>query len=283
LDAGLTLVDDSGEAVASAPDTGGDVEQGGGMSVSDGVGVGDAPGGGLVGSTDTSIAEDIPATSDDSGAPMAESGVHEEPMGLVTQSSESSPEPGVSQSKEDRVYEELRSSLSAEGERWVRGLGGYETPRGFPVKGNASSRLYHMPGGRSYAVTMPEICFASADDARAGGFRPRSGDPTELDMSLVQEVELPERFGIRASDLDESAAESEPVQAELDSVQSMDGPGWVKSDGSRDCPPDYPIKGNGSSRIYHVPGGGSYDATVPELCFATPDDAESAGFRAART
>ncbi len=47
------------------------------------------------------------------------------------------------------------------------------------------------------------------------------------------------------------------------------------------CPQNAPIKGNESSDIYHVPGDAYYDATHPEVCFATPQDAEAAGYRAA--
>ena len=52
--------------------------------------------------------------------------------------------------------------------------------------------------------------------------------------------------------------------------------------GSRDCPPDRPVKGNLPSRIYHRPGDASYAKTRPERCFATPGDAERAGFRPPR-
>jgi hypothetical protein len=45
------------------------------------------------------------------------------------------------------------------------------------------------------------------------------------------------------------------------------------------CPASHPIKGNRSSMIYHVPGGEFYDATGPEDCFASPADAEAAGYR----
>jgi hypothetical protein len=51
-----------------------------------------------------------------------------------------------------------------------------------------------------------------------------------------------------------------------------------------DCPAASPIKGNISAsgeRIYHAPGGSSYRATRPEVCFATPAEAEAAGFRRA--
>lgn len=58
--------------------------------------------------------------------------------------------------------------------------------------------------------------------------------------------------------------------------------GAVQGDGSADCPTGFPIKGNASSMIYHRPGTGSYERTVPELCFATDAAAEAAGYRAPR-
>jgi hypothetical protein len=48
------------------------------------------------------------------------------------------------------------------------------------------------------------------------------------------------------------------------------------------CPPGYPVKGNFSTsgeKIYHLPGGAFYSRTRPEVCFATEDDAQAAGFR----
>ena len=50
-------------------------------------------------------------------------------------------------------------------------------------------------------------------------------------------------------------------------------------DGS--CPDGYPVKAN-SSGIYHVPGGQSYDRTIPERCYPDPRAAEADGYRAAR-
>ena len=44
-------------------------------------------------------------------------------------------------------------------------------PPGFPVKGNAQSRIYHEPGQVSYPPTVAEFCFASAEAAEAAGFR----------------------------------------------------------------------------------------------------------------
>lgn len=43
-------------------------------------------------------------------------------------------------------------------------------PASHPVKGNQSG-IYHVPGGRWYAVTNPEECFASAGAAQRAGYR----------------------------------------------------------------------------------------------------------------
>jgi hypothetical protein len=58
--------------------------------------------------------------------------------------------------------------------------------------------------------------------------------------------------------------------------------GAIPGDGTATCPPDYPIKGNRQSRIYHRPGQVSYPSTVAEYCFSSETAAESAGFRQSR-
>ena len=54
----------------------------------------------------------------------------------------------------------------------VRGDGTGECPEDYPVKGNATSMLYHSPGSPSYKRTVPEYCFASTEAAEAAGFNP---------------------------------------------------------------------------------------------------------------
>ncbi|MCW3492251.1 carboxypeptidase regulatory-like domain-containing protein [Microbacterium sp. SSM24] len=49
-------------------------------------------------------------------------------------------------------------------------------PSGYPIKGNQTTRhttdwIYHVPGGRYYAITDPEECFASEAAAVAWGYR----------------------------------------------------------------------------------------------------------------
>jgi len=49
-------------------------------------------------------------------------------------------------------------------------IDGDEQPEGYPVKGNADSNLYHLPGTRFYDATVAEVWFATAEDAEAAGF-----------------------------------------------------------------------------------------------------------------
>jgi large subunit ribosomal protein L4 len=43
-------------------------------------------------------------------------------------------------------------------------------PEGFPIKGNADSMLYHVPGSSFYARTVAEVWFTTAEAAEAAGF-----------------------------------------------------------------------------------------------------------------
>jgi micrococcal nuclease len=52
-------------------------------------------------------------------------------------------------------------------------------PESHPIKGNHAGRqverlvnpIYHVPGGRWYAVADPEECFATVEDAEEAGYR----------------------------------------------------------------------------------------------------------------
>jgi|14_taG_2_1085336.scaffolds.fasta_scaffold00117_38 L-ascorbate metabolism protein UlaG (beta-lactamase superfamily) len=45
-------------------------------------------------------------------------------------------------------------------------------PSNFPIKGNASSFIYHMPDSKYYFLTSAEWCFKSEEDARNSGYYP---------------------------------------------------------------------------------------------------------------
>ncbi len=47
----------------------------------------------------------------------------------------------------------------------------HEAPDGFPIKGNADSMLYHVPGSSFFDRTVAEVWFAAAEAAEAAGFQ----------------------------------------------------------------------------------------------------------------
>jgi hypothetical protein len=47
----------------------------------------------------------------------------------------------------------------------------WNCPAWAPIKGNAPSRIYHLPGQRFYTRTTPEICFTTEAAARQSGYR----------------------------------------------------------------------------------------------------------------
>jgi large subunit ribosomal protein L4 len=50
-------------------------------------------------------------------------------------------------------------------------------PKGYEIKGNADSGLFHEPDGQWYDATVAEFYFKTAEDAEAAGFT-RAGDPS---------------------------------------------------------------------------------------------------------
>ena len=56
-------------------------------------------------------------------------------------------------------------------QRWSDPVG-KACPPGFGVKVKLASGIYHLPGMFAYDRTIPDRCYASAEAARADGFRP---------------------------------------------------------------------------------------------------------------
>ena len=59
---------------------------------------------------------------------------------------------------------------------WVEAVDG-SCPVTHPIKANAHSGIYHVPGGRFYDRTRAERCYADAGAAEADGYR-AAKDPT---------------------------------------------------------------------------------------------------------
>jgi hypothetical protein len=160
----------------------------------------------------------------------------------------------------DEAIASIQAAAAAHGGA-VPGNGSHDCPPSYPVKGNMPSLRYHLPGQPSYGRTIPEVCFQNAAAAEAAGFA-EAGDESGMHGGVVVEEVVVE--AIAASD-----AGGVP-------------PGAVRGDGSRDCPPTYPIKGNQSSMLIHIPDSPTYESTIPEFCFSSVESAQAAGFSTTR-
>jgi hypothetical protein len=58
--------------------------------------------------------------------------------------------------------------------------------------------------------------------------------------------------------------------------------GAVRGNGTVTCPPEFPVKGNAHSMIYHTAESRAYEQTIAELCFSSPEAAERAGYHSPR-
>lgn len=153
-------------------------------------------------------------------------------------------------------------------------------------------------GVQSFASTADRDVLADIQNTGSAGAPAASGqevgglgsdespadDPTSVGMDPA--VESSEPTGgvsdtpVTGATADTTAsAPTAPVATPASGVGEQAYAGALRGDGTKTCPADYPIKGNGNSRIYHVPGRASYDGTIPEWCFATEEDAVNAGFR----
>jgi large subunit ribosomal protein L22 len=62
-------------------------------------------------------------------------------------------------------------------------------PEGFPIKGNAQSMLYHVPGSRYYEQTKAEAWFASEEAAEAAGFSKPGSQQDDADDAEASAAE----------------------------------------------------------------------------------------------
>jgi hypothetical protein len=118
-------------------------------------------------------------------------------------------------------------------------------------------------------------------EARAAAERAAEEQAERASRDAELSGESAARRAVAASAAAEEAR-ADTAEAEHAGLIAAVPAGAVVGDGTAQCPPDYPIKGNRQSRIYHSPGQVSYPSTLAELCFASAEAAELAGFRASR-
>jgi small subunit ribosomal protein S16 len=109
--------------------------------------------------------------------------------------------------------------------------------------------------------------------------------PAEVAPAAAPVVEAAAPVAPAAAPVVEAAAPvvEAPVAEAAAEVAAPDAPygaGSARSNADGSAPEGYAIKGNDSSKLYHAPGTRYYDSTIAEIWFATPEDAERAGFSA---
>ncbi len=147
--------------------------------------------------------------------------------------------------------------------------------------------------GPSAAESAPETTALSNERVEAVALAEQSateqahraaGEAEARRMQAAREGATEARADIAEVVLAGVAPGQEALRSALGELDSEVEPpfGATAGDGSANCPPEFPIKGNTSSKIYHEPGQSSYAPTVAEFCFASAEAAEAAGFRQSR-
>lgn len=129
------------------------------------------------------------------------------------------------------------------------------------------------PMGLVARVEEAEALTAEAEAVEATG--------AELAVEAVAVVEAREELEEdAAAAIAKAEADAAVVEAEADvAAEEAEVPAnAIRGSESGECPDDYPVKGNASSKLYHTPGSPSYKRTIPEFCFASVEAAEAAGF-----
>jgi large subunit ribosomal protein L22 len=101
----------------------------------------------------------------------------------------------------------------------------------------------------------------------------RGGETVEGADEVTEEAEASE-----SPESTDASQIGDTSDAEADAADLPAGAVVAPEDGS--IPSGYEIKGNASSKKFHIPGGRYYDITVAELFFDTVESAESAGYEA---
>jgi large subunit ribosomal protein L4 len=110
----------------------------------------------------------------------------------------------------------------------------------------------------------------------------RSSEVAEEPKAAAPKAKAEPRAKAKAESKAEPKAKAEPKKAAPKKAAAEEGPYGAGShaaleDGSE--PEGFPVKGNESSKLYHLPGTSFYNRTEAEVWFASAEDAENAGFQ----
>ena len=127
----------------------------------------------------------------------------------------------------------------------------------------------------AHAARDAELAGESAARRMAAAEEARADTTDAVDAGVVGGAAVP------TDQEGDAAAVLRQAMRELDNERELPL-GAVEGDGTTNCPPGFPVKGNAQSGIYHEPGQASYPNTLAEFCFASAEAAEAAGYRQSR-
>jgi hypothetical protein len=148
-------------------------------------------------------------------------------------------------------------------------------PKSDEVRGIQGSVGASDRAGGAAAATLPAAAPRGTTDTVAGmANEPAIGHLAEPAAAVTLARHDAERAAARLSSRGETALAIQTAAAAYG--------GALPADGTRECPPSYPIKGNATSMHYHEPDSPNYLATIAEYCFSSVEAAEAAGFSSPR-
>ena len=115
---------------------------------------------------DTGPGDDVEAAVESSEATLADAAIEE-----VDQADEPEASSSTIDSDADGQVNAADESPYGDGSHALIDEDPTIMPEGFEIKGNASSKLYHVPGSSFYKRTSPEVWFANEEAAQAAGFQ----------------------------------------------------------------------------------------------------------------
>lgn len=119
------------------------------------------------------------------------------------------------------------------------------------------------------------IVASNAGAASASKTEPVQSETSQGGPQHVEDEVLDQRTRPEGGTLPEDSAR----MSQEESAPPNEGVGWVRVKDAQGCPSGHPIKGNASSRIYHMPGQPHYERTKPEICFVDELAATAMGYR----
>jgi hypothetical protein len=143
----------------------------------------------------------------------------------------------------------------------------------------AGERSYEIQSSKIHSLTVDEVVGTTATATVDVSFVDNTGTPRFIITWGLAKEGGAWKLDEQISSQTETDSSASPSATAAPSASPSASGGSVPPISEEKCPRSHPVKGN-QSGIYHDVDSPYYDATHPEECFATAEDAEAAGYRA---